>query len=213
MSERGEDERAVSGEDLAVALKVLARVAEDRTLLAGVDAETRTMLQKLAGEVARPDLKQRKKLQRAILRRERDARRARDEALRKGTGIQQLREAPVFLTPIPELPPAGHRRVRLVAGAPRPRTPRRHADAAAPRPSRATTARSSPSRASATSARRRTTGSTASTISCAAPCGDENFARRTATVDLARARGARHRCAREDRLPGRDPAACAPAAA
>ena len=107
MSERGEDERAVSGEDLAVALKVLARVAEDRTLLAGVDAETRTMLQKLAGEVARPDLKQRKKLQRAILRRERDARRARDEALRKGTGIQQLREAPVFLTPIPELPPAG----------------------------------------------------------------------------------------------------------
>ena len=108
MSERGEDERAeLTNDDVATALKVLARVAADRTLLAEVDAGTRTTLQRLAGEVARPDLKQRKKLQRALLRNERLARRARDEALRKGTGIQQLRDAPVFATPLPQLPPAG----------------------------------------------------------------------------------------------------------
>jgi NAD(P)-dependent dehydrogenase (short-subunit alcohol dehydrogenase family) len=182
MSERGEDERAVSGEDLAVALKVLARVAEDRTLLAGVDAETRTMLQKLAGEVARPDLKQRKKLQRAILRRERDARRARDEALRKGTGIQQLREAPVFLTPIPELPPAGTDASGwwpALSGA----------DAAPPRDAAA--APESGDDGPELSEPRKC-------YVCKAPydrlhrfydqlcrpCGDDNFARRTATVDL-----------------------------
>jgi hypothetical protein len=55
MSERGEDERAeLTNDDVATALKVLARVATDRTLLAEVDADTRTTLQKLAGEVARP---------------------------------------------------------------------------------------------------------------------------------------------------------------
>jgi NAD(P)-dependent dehydrogenase (short-subunit alcohol dehydrogenase family) len=108
MSERSEDERGeLTGDDVATVLRVLARVAADRTLLAEVDAGTRTTLQKLAGEVARPDLKQRKKLQRALLRNEREAKRARDEALRRGTGIQQLREAPVFVTPLPELPPAG----------------------------------------------------------------------------------------------------------
>ena len=101
MSEQSKDERAeeLTGDDVSIAIRVLARVAADRTVLADVDADTRTTLQKLAGEVARPDLKQRKKLQRALLRNERTARRARDEALRKGTGIQQLREAPVFVTP------------------------------------------------------------------------------------------------------------------
>jgi hypothetical protein len=66
MSEQSEGERAeLTHDDVAIALRVLARVAADRTLLAEVDADTRTTLQKLAGEVARPDLKQRKKLQRA----------------------------------------------------------------------------------------------------------------------------------------------------
>jgi NAD(P)-dependent dehydrogenase (short-subunit alcohol dehydrogenase family) len=93
--------------DLAAALRVLGRVAEDRTVLADVDAQARVALQRLAGEVARPDLKKRKKLQKALLRSEHAARSARDEALRKGAGIRKLREAPVFATPLPPLPPPG----------------------------------------------------------------------------------------------------------
>ncbi len=168
MSERGEDERAeLTNDDVATALKVLARVAADRTLLAEVDADTRTTLQRLAGEVARPDLKQRKKLQRALLRNERLARRARDEALRKGTGIQQLREAPVFVTPLPQLPPAG-----TDASGWWPRLGPEHRPLARRgrrEPADPTRVRSCRSRASATSARRPTEGSTRSTISCAAP--------------------------------------------
>jgi NAD(P)-dependent dehydrogenase (short-subunit alcohol dehydrogenase family) len=186
MSDRREEGgRLLTGEDLAIALKVLARVAADRTVLADVDAETRTTLQRLAGEVARPDLKQRKKLQRALLRNERVERRARDEALRSGTGIQQLRAAPVFETPLPELPPAGadasgwwpRLRGAEEAGAVRPAAgaPADAAEAAGPE-------LSEPRKC----------------YVCKAPyhrlhpfydqlcraCGDENLARRTATVDL-----------------------------
>ncbi|ACG72907.1 oxidoreductase [Anaeromyxobacter sp. K] len=93
--------------DLAAALRVLARVAEDRTLLARVDADARVALQRLAGEVARPDLKARKKLQKALLKEEHRARRSRDADLRRDTGIQRLRQAPVFVAPLPELPPPG----------------------------------------------------------------------------------------------------------
>ncbi len=97
----------LDGADVAAALRVLARIAEDRTALAGVDAETRVALQRLAGEVARPDLRTRKRLQKALLRSDHEARKARDEALRRGTGIRKLRDAPVFATPAPGLPPPG----------------------------------------------------------------------------------------------------------
>jgi NAD(P)-dependent dehydrogenase (short-subunit alcohol dehydrogenase family) len=87
---------SLGDDDILAALRVLERVAEDRGVLAGVDADTRARLQRLAGEVARPDLKQRKKLQRALLKKERDEKRARDEGLRASTGIRQLRAQPVF---------------------------------------------------------------------------------------------------------------------
>jgi NAD(P)-dependent dehydrogenase (short-subunit alcohol dehydrogenase family) len=107
MSRRAVPSRGLDRAALAVALEVLARVAEDRTVLAHVDAETRVTLQRLAGEVARPDLRKRKKLQKALLRNEHAEKKARDHALRKGTGIQRLRAAPVFETPLPALPPPG----------------------------------------------------------------------------------------------------------
>ena len=91
-----DDGKAPRAEDVAAGLLVLSRVAEDRTVLAAFDEETRRTLQKLAGEVARPDLRKRKKLQKALLRREHAERKARDEALRRDTGIKRLRAAPVF---------------------------------------------------------------------------------------------------------------------
>ncbi len=93
--------------DVARALEVLARVAQDRGALAAVDAETRERLQRLAGEVARPEARQRRQLRKALDRGERDARKARDGALRQATGIRKLREAPVFRAPLPELPSPG----------------------------------------------------------------------------------------------------------
>jgi NAD(P)-dependent dehydrogenase (short-subunit alcohol dehydrogenase family) len=93
--------------EIAAALRVLARVAGDRGLLAQVDAATREALQRLAGEVARPGMEQRRKLRKALLRAERDARRSRDGRLRDATGIRRLRAAPEFETPLPELPAPG----------------------------------------------------------------------------------------------------------
>ncbi|HEU0053956.1 MAG TPA: hypothetical protein VFQ39_12310, partial [Longimicrobium sp.] len=79
MAPRGEDRGGgLDGDDVAAALRVLRRVADDRTVLAGLDTETRVTLQRLAGEVARPDLKARKKLQKALLRGEHRARQERD---------------------------------------------------------------------------------------------------------------------------------------
>jgi len=172
-----------TAEEIAAALRVLARVAEDRTVLTGVDEETRRALQKVAGEIARPDLKARKKLQKALLRKEHADRRARDGALRRDAGIQRLRAAPVFATPLPALP--------------RPGT-----DASGWWPGEIA-ARSSTSAAAGTStptpeAPGPGLGAPRKCYVCKAPyrtlhrfydqlcptCGDENEARRTATVDL-----------------------------
>ncbi len=106
MADAPDDDRAIA-EQIAAAIRVLARVAEDRGLLAEVDAATREVLQRLAGEVARPGVDQRRKLRKALLRAERDARRSRDERLRSGTAIRKLRAAPLFETPLPPLPAPG----------------------------------------------------------------------------------------------------------
>ena len=95
----------LSPDELQTALRVLAAVAADRGVLAGIDREGREQLQRLCGEVARPDLKQRKMLQKALARAERQGKRDHDEGLRQRAGIQQLRAQPVFQAPLPSLPP------------------------------------------------------------------------------------------------------------
>jgi NAD(P)-dependent dehydrogenase (short-subunit alcohol dehydrogenase family) len=90
-----------TAEEIAAAVALLARVAADRGVLAQVDAATREALQRLAGEVARPGADQRRRLRKALLKAERDARKTRDGALRSQTGIRRLRQAPVFQTPLP----------------------------------------------------------------------------------------------------------------
>jgi NAD(P)-dependent dehydrogenase (short-subunit alcohol dehydrogenase family) len=180
---RDDPTRGLDAADLAAALRILARVAEDRTVLAGVDEETRRTLQRLAGEVARPDLKARKKLQKTLLRKEHVERRARDEALRRETGIQRLRASAVFATPLPPLPPPG-------------------TDAAAWWPALAGGAPASPATSPATAtsidAEGADLGEPRKCYVCKAPyrrlhpfydqlcppCGEENLARRTATADL-----------------------------
>ena len=100
-------EPAPSPADIEAATRVLAAVAGDRALLATVGEATRSALQRFAGEVARPDLKARKRLQKTLLRNAQLARKQGDEALRRESGIRRLREEAVFRTPFPPLPPRG----------------------------------------------------------------------------------------------------------
>ncbi len=86
-------------DDLQAALRVLAAIAADRGTLAAAPTATREALQRLAGEVSGPDRAQRRRLRKALARRQRDDRRGRDDAARRATGIQQLRALPVFETP------------------------------------------------------------------------------------------------------------------
>ena len=77
------------------------------SVLASRLATLREELQKLAGQIARPDLKQRKQMQKALARKERLDKKARDDEKRRSTGIQQLRAQPVFVTPTLGLPGTG----------------------------------------------------------------------------------------------------------
>ena len=113
----------LSAERLAEALTLLDAIAADRRVLADVDAAARERLQRLCGEIARPDLKQRKRLQKELLRRTNDAKREQDEQRRQSTAIRQLRARPVYSTPPPtsdqpQLPPS----------TPEPAGPGLHAD-------------------------------------------------------------------------------------
>ena len=188
--------------ELAAALDVLARVAEDRGVLAAVDAATRERLQRLAGELARPDLEQRRKLRKALTREARDARKARDAELRRDTGIQKLRRAPVFATPLPALPAPGTDASGWRPALPEGSGPSEHG--ASVRPSTGS-GRTDSGDAPGSSGRTGGPGEDHPPLSeprkcyvckktydrlhpfydqlCRA-CGDENFARRTATVDL-----------------------------
>ena len=80
-------------------IAALEAIASDNTVLAAVDAEARARLQKVCGEIARPDLKARKKLAKELARKEWQDRKAADEAKRQSTAIRQLRAQPVFQTP------------------------------------------------------------------------------------------------------------------
>ena len=106
MAARG-DARDVlpDAEALATALEVLERVAADRGVLSGLSAGDRVRLQKAAGQLARPDPDQRRRLRRALARGERESKKARDGSLRRAAGIEVLRRAPKDATPPP--PPGG----------------------------------------------------------------------------------------------------------
>jgi NAD(P)-dependent dehydrogenase (short-subunit alcohol dehydrogenase family) len=93
--------------EIQAAARVLTAVVGDRALLATVDADTRQELQRSAGELARPDLKARKRLQKTLLRKAQLERKEGDEALRRSSGIRRLREEPVYRPPLPPMPERG----------------------------------------------------------------------------------------------------------
>jgi NAD(P)-dependent dehydrogenase (short-subunit alcohol dehydrogenase family) len=94
---------------------LLEIIAEDRAVLAKVDRATRERLLIAAGQVSRPNKRERKALAKAQNRKRKVERRAADETLLAKTGIRKLRQSPIFLTPRrralldgqPETPPVG----------------------------------------------------------------------------------------------------------
>ncbi|NUQ75540.1 MAG: SDR family oxidoreductase [Polyangiaceae bacterium] len=101
-----------SPSDIEACARVLEVIAEDRSLLAGLDESTRRRLLIAAGRVSRPERSEQRDLAKAFRRKEAQERRAADEALLQKTTIRALREIPVYPTPSatfthPSLPEAG----------------------------------------------------------------------------------------------------------
>jgi NAD(P)-dependent dehydrogenase (short-subunit alcohol dehydrogenase family) len=94
-----------------LAVELLEMLVNDRGPLAEVDPDLRMRLLMAAGRVSRPDRDARRKLQRAKRRGAKRTERQEERALLDQTGIRQLRENPIFLTP---------RRKQLHSGAPLP---------------------------------------------------------------------------------------------
>jgi NAD(P)-dependent dehydrogenase (short-subunit alcohol dehydrogenase family) len=102
--------------DLAARLKeaseLLESVARDRGLLGALSVDERTRLLAAAGDVYNPDLAQRRLWGKAVRRREKAAKLARDESALADTGIRVLRQKPVYTTPN-VVPPASFEQVDL----------------------------------------------------------------------------------------------------
>ena len=78
---------------------MLEAVVRDRGLLGDLPLEDRHRLLAAAGDVFNPDVVQRRRWGKALRKREKAAKQARDERVLAETGIRVLREKPVFTTP------------------------------------------------------------------------------------------------------------------
>jgi NAD(P)-dependent dehydrogenase (short-subunit alcohol dehydrogenase family) len=86
--------------DIEACASLLEAIAEDRSLLAGVDEPTRRRLLIAAGRVSRPERSEQRDLAKAFRRKEIQERRAADDAVLQKTAIRALRELPVYPTPL-----------------------------------------------------------------------------------------------------------------
>ncbi len=93
------DETESLAEQFRAATILLERLASDRDLMRGLDAEERARLTNAAGDVFCPDLDQRRREAKTRNRRRKNERVAADQNLRAEAGIRVLRSKPVFITP------------------------------------------------------------------------------------------------------------------
>jgi NAD(P)-dependent dehydrogenase (short-subunit alcohol dehydrogenase family) len=95
-------------EDMEACLRVLERLAEDRSDLAAYDSETRKRLLISAGRVSQPERAEQRVLSRAMRKKHKEQRRAADHAQLERTGIRRQRLAPLFIAPDAEARAAAH---------------------------------------------------------------------------------------------------------
>jgi NAD(P)-dependent dehydrogenase (short-subunit alcohol dehydrogenase family) len=86
-------------DELRQATALLARVAEDRSLLVGVPETDRLRFLELVAHVFHPDAKARRSMVKATVRERKAAAARRDDEVLQDTGIRELRRRPVFTTP------------------------------------------------------------------------------------------------------------------
>lgn len=89
----------ITAESLMAAAAILEKAVCNRAVLAGLSVEERTRLLKAAGEIYCPDLRERRRLVKAKLRKHKAEKRSRDQGTLNKTGIRKLRREKVFLTP------------------------------------------------------------------------------------------------------------------
>ena len=87
--------------ELEACIKVLQALAAHPDLLASLDAATRRELIEAAGRISRPARDERRKLQKALRRKDKREVRESDAGVLDRTGIRQLRRAPVFRNLLP----------------------------------------------------------------------------------------------------------------
>src|ERR1043165_8568136 len=86
-------------EEVATAIRVLEAVAEDRGLLAGLPPSARVALVRAAGRVARPSPLEKRRLHKALRRKDTLGTRERDEALLDETGMRTAARAERWKAP------------------------------------------------------------------------------------------------------------------
>ncbi len=91
-------------EKIRAATHVLAAIANDRSLLAGLPLDDRTRLLTAAGDVYSPDVEARRRQIKAERRQRKADKVDRDQTVLAGSGIRTLRAKPVFTTPNVFLP-------------------------------------------------------------------------------------------------------------
>ena len=97
---------------LRAAAEILAKAAQNRSLLAGLTVEERTRLLTVAGEIYCPDVRERRRLVKARLRQQKLEKQKRDETVLSETGIRVARRKPIFTTPN-VFPPANFSQVTI----------------------------------------------------------------------------------------------------
>lgn len=94
-------------EDIALCIRVLDGLVEDRAALADLAEDTRRTLLTLAGRLSRPTRAEQRDLAKAFRRKDRLDVRSQDEAVLEATGVRSLRRESVFPTPLlPSVAPA-----------------------------------------------------------------------------------------------------------
>lgn len=88
-------------EQLRAAIQTLEKVAADRALMTALSPEEHTRLLRAAGEIFSPDPREKRRFTKARIRKRKQEKIQKEQAVLDQTGIRELRRRPVFNTPNP----------------------------------------------------------------------------------------------------------------
>jgi NAD(P)-dependent dehydrogenase (short-subunit alcohol dehydrogenase family) len=95
-----------AADQIRAAIQTLEKVAADRTLMTGLSPDEHRRFLQAAGEVFSPNPRERRRFTKARIRRRKQEKIDKEQAVLNQTGIRELRRRPVFNTPNPMPAPA-----------------------------------------------------------------------------------------------------------